>query len=111
MVAFTIPIEVADPNFPQGVKTIEETHIFHVGGFDHDTKKLQVSGACYSIENNTWREDVPALNKDRKECYACQQGNYVYIFAGVSSSGDTNTIEKLNAKSFLDGQQPSWILI
>ena len=43
---------------------------------------------------------------------SCQQGNYIYTFAGAAAVDDErnptqflNTIEKIDAKRLLDGQQ------
>lgn len=89
MVAFTLEREVDDPTVPQGKKTVNITNIFRLGGLtvDDDCKAKEVidSVACYSIHDDKWLGEVPALKVKRCMNSTCQQGNYIYTFAGASA--------------------------
>ena len=85
MVAFTLEREVDDPTVPQGKKTVNITNIFRLGGYDEDAEKVIDSVACYSIDDDEWQMDIPALKVKRCMNSTCQQGNFIYTFAGAST--------------------------
>ena len=66
----------------------------------------------YTIESDTW-SSAPELNQARSGLSFCAQGNKIYAMFGYLYSEDTNvnTIEKLDARKWIDGIQVEWTVL
>lgn len=96
------------------------SHIVVSGGQDPQTFKTLASCEIYEIRANKWTK-APNMHFARKCHSSCSVGDYVYVACGQVEVHDdksgrtqkilTNQIERLDLKSFVQGDKVTWELI
>eukprot|EP00354_Favella_ehrenbergii_P009516 CAMPEP_0170453174 /NCGR_PEP_ID=MMETSP0123-20130129/1839_1 /TAXON_ID=182087 /ORGANISM="Favella ehrenbergii, Strain Fehren 1" /LENGTH=223 /DNA_ID=CAMNT_0010715449 /DNA_START=693 /DNA_END=1364 /DNA_ORIENTATION=+ len=67
----------------------------------------QKSTFFYNLATNEYI-DGPEMNVGRRSHGQCQRGYYLYVFGGRGEGGWLNSIECLEAKTFLNGTEKQW---
>ena len=103
-----ITTKTAPPNqrgFPS-IANFNDECIFFGGGVD-STNDYLTSVDFYMIESNTW-SSAPDMIQARSGFSFCAQGEKLYAMFGKNPGGITNTIESLNVRKLLYGDQANW---
>ena len=64
----------------------------------------------YTIETDTWSQ-APQLNTPRNAHNSCVAGHTLSVFGGVSKGQNLNSIEMIDARAVVRGDQPAWEII
>ena len=93
--------------FSAGIAKFDDCAIFLIGGDVY----VNATNTCayYLILQDKWYE-APSLKEARNRNNSCSLGRYVYTFGGYDDA-EISTIERLDAKSLLDGVTVTWTLI
>ena len=103
-----VETKAAPPNqraYP-ALANFNDQWLFYGGGKGADSNYL-ASVDLYRIENNTWTR-APDMNEARADFSFCVQGETLYAMLGMANGTLINTIECLNARKLINGEQASW---
>ena len=70
--------------------------VLAIDGTDSRSTRLSTV-SCYSIAENTWKQDYPKLNIARFLASACVLRGMVYVFCGDNYSRSFSSIEVISA--------------
>ena len=89
-----------------------DAFIFVIGGGSMlDYREFEDGVEVYSIESDSWTLG-PSLKQSRKNHSSCSLKHMIYTFCGCNFlDGYLASIERLNARDFLQGGAATWELI